>query len=147
MGKTITFVVHGEPRGKARPRFDSRHRRTFTPKGTKEYEKQIRKVYLHAYAGGDDLISPDPLEGPLRMVITAGFRIPKTASKIRKDGMIHGLIFPTKKPDADNIAKIIADALNGIAYKDDAQIVILYVAKHYTQGEPYVHIQLEELLE
>lgn len=38
---------------------------------------------------------------------------------------------PLKKPDADNVAKIILDALNGIAYLDDKQVVDLGVHKSY----------------
>lgn len=140
MRKEIIFNVPGEPRGKARPRFDSRSRRTYTPKETADYEKTLRRAY-EAYAKGRE-----PLEGPLRLEIIAGFRIPKTASKIRKLGMIEGEILPTKVPDVDNIAKIIQDALNGLAYKDDAQICALNVWKIYAE-EPFVQVFLEELLE
>ena len=41
--------------------------------------------------------------------------------------------FPTKKPDADNIIKSIADALNGIAYADDSQIVQATVNKWWAE--------------
>ena len=48
--------------------------------------------------------------------------------------MINGDILPTKKPDADNILKIIADALNGIAYADDKQVVTAEVQKLYAEN-------------
>lgn len=150
MRKTVIFAVYGDPRGKARPRFDSRHRRTFTPKATQDYEKKIREAYLQEarqYEMEEDSVSPSLLQGPLYMVITAGFRIPKSASKIRRAKMIDGQIRPTKVPDVDNIAKIVQDALNGYAYKDDAQIVQLLVDKHYTKEDPYVAVMIEELLE
>ena len=40
-------------------------------------------------------------------------------------------VWPTKRPDLDNVAKSICDALNKVAYTDDAQIVQLFVARHY----------------
>jgi len=48
-----------------------------------------------------------------------------------------------KKPDADNIIKIIADALNGLAYKDDCQIVRLEFEKFYALT-PRVEIWIRE---
>lgn len=47
--------------------------------------------------------------------------------------MISGALLPTKKPDLDNVAKIVCDALNGVAYKDDAQIVDLKVHKYFSE--------------
>lgn len=51
-------------------------------------------------------------------------------------------IMPTKKPDCDNVAKMICDALNGLAYKDDAQIVNLNVLKAYTSDVPFVAVTI-----
>ena len=69
-----------------------------------------------------------PLERnlPLEISILALFPIPKYASKKTKELMINGYIFPTKKPDGDNIIKAILDALNGVAYRDDSQICRIY---------------------
>ena len=53
------------------------------------------------------------------------------------------LLRPTLKPDYDNIAKIIADSLNGIAYRDDAQIVDGYVRKFYSD-KPRVVVTIQE---
>lgn len=50
-----------------------------------------------------------------------------------------------KKPDADNIIKIIADALNGVAYNDDKQIVMCSCGKYYTDGEPFVCVYIQEI--
>ena len=57
--------------------------------------------------------------------------------------MLEGLMNPIKRPDADNIAKIVLDALNGIAYKDDSQIVDLSVPKRYSD-KPRVEIFIEQ---
>jgi Holliday junction resolvase RusA-like endonuclease len=61
--------------------------------------------------------------------------------------MEKGYIKPTKKSDADNIAKIVLDSLNKIAYYDDAQVVELEVKKIYAQSEPYVDVLIEEISE
>lgn len=52
-------------------------------------------------------------------------------------------MIPTKKPDSDNIAKIICDSLNGIAYHDDSQIVELYICKSYSEN-PKVIVTIAE---
>lgn len=44
------------------------------------------------------------------------------AGRKRREAMIAGTIRPTKKPDADNVLKIVTDSLNDIAYYDDAQM-------------------------
>ncbi len=58
--------------------------------------------------------------------------------------MLAGQIKPAKKPDCDNIVKIVCDALNGFAYKDDAQVVLAQVAKEYTD-EPRTDVSLWEV--
>ena len=55
-----------------------------------------------------------------------------------------GLLSPTKKPDIDNIVKIILDSLNGIAFKDDNQITKIEVEKVYTFDEERVYVKIEE---
>lgn len=83
--------------------------------------------------GLDNLISRNgsgsyPLERNLPLIISilAIFPIPKYVSKKTKDLMLNGCLFPTKKPDADNVIKVILDSLNGVAYRDDVQICRVY---------------------
>lgn len=60
--------------------------------------------------------------------------------------MLANRIFPVKKPDCDNIAKIILDALNKIAYKDDSQVIELSVKKLYSEkAKVLVHIEEIEI--
>ena len=77
----------------------------------------------------------DPLERnlPLEISILALFPIPKYVSRKTKELMLNGRLFPTKKPDADNIIKVILDALNGLAYRDDVQICRVYFEKMYAE--------------
>jgi len=80
----------------------------------------------------------------IEMRIMAFFEPPKSASKVKRVQMIYGLIHPIKKPDADNIAKIIADSLNHLAYRDDSQIVEMAVQKRYAET-PYVYVQIRSI--
>lgn len=119
----INFVVPGEPQGKARQRVTRNG--TYTPKKTRDYEALVRKCYQYA-ANGQQFG-----EQPVCVIIRANYGVPKSASTKKKNAMLLGEIPPTKKPDADNIAKAICDALNGVAWRDDSQVISLIVRKRY----------------
>lgn len=121
--RSISFSVPGEPVGKGRPRF-TRTGHTYTPGKTESYESLVRLAY-----GECGMVFPKGV--PVRVRITACFSIPKSASKKKRAMMIAGDIVPTKKPDFDNIQKIICDALNGVA-DDDSQIVKADIEKVYS---------------
>ena len=137
------FEVMGEPQGKARARtfYNSKLGRmqSITPEGTVLYENLVKQCFLANCT--ETYFEKEPLE----MVITAHFPIPKSASKKDKLLMRVWKVFPTKKPDADNIAKCICDALNGVAYGDDTQIVRMTVNKVYADHEPKVCVFLGEI--
>ena len=76
-----------------------------------------------------------PFEGRVQVEINALFEVPKSTKKADKELMLSNQINPTKKPDIDNIVKIILDAMNGIAFKDDTQITKLNVEKTYSTPE------------
>lgn len=69
----------------------------------------------------------------LDMRIMAYYSIPKSTSKKKKASMLANEIRPTKKPDMDNVVKIIADSLNQVAYRDDTQIVDCQCRKFYSE--------------
>lgn len=140
MKKQFIFTVYGEPRGKGRPRF-TRNGRTYTPAETAQYERMVRTMFLSRYPRPEKIGK----DIPVRAKINAFYRIPDSAGKGKKQLMRVGLIKPTKKADADNVAKVILDALNGFAYHDDAQVVELEVKKIYAQSEPYVDVLIEEV--
>lgn len=135
---TCDFEIEGKPVGKGRPRFRrvGNFVQTYTPANTAEYEKLVRLRFQNA--GG--VIT----DKPVRVEITAFFAPPKSARKKDWAGMLANLILPTKKPDIDNIAKIILDALNKIAYVDDAQVIELSVIKRYA-AEAKVIVHIEEI--
>ena len=134
----VKLVIPGKPLGKQRPRV-LKNGITYTPDKTVNYETLVRQLYIENYF-------QKQLEGPIRAVITAYMYIPKSESKKRKKKMLENEILPTKKPDWDNIGKIITDALNGLAYEDDKQIVDARGVK--LDGEqPRVEVELEEIEE
>ena len=121
------FEIPGEPKGKGRPRATSRggHTRVYTDSQTLSYEAETRFLYKNKIG--------EFFEGPVQMEIEVYQGIPKSTSKKKRQAMINQDILPMKKPDADNIAKIICDALNGVAYKDDTQICHLLIKKFYCE--------------
>lgn len=136
----IKFTVMGEPKGKARPRVVNVHGHSmaYTPKDTATYENLIRVEY--GLQTGNYRF-PDGT--PLAMTIWAYMGIPKSASKKRRQLMAEGLIRPTKKPDVDNICKVVADSINGIAYRGDSAIVIATIYKLYAE-QPRLEVELKE---
>jgi Holliday junction resolvase RusA-like endonuclease len=130
----LIFTIPGEPQGKARHR-TTKTGRTYTPAKTAQYENLIRQCFL---ASGDQ----ERLEGQIEANIQAFFSIPKSVSKKKREQMLTGEIRPTKKPDADNVAKSILDACNKIAYDDDSHVVELFVEKWYSE-EPRVVVELK----
>ena len=84
-----------------------------------------------------------PLENRVHVKIIAQFKIPKTATKKDKALIEEGKLSPAKKPDIDNIIKIILDALNKMAFKDDNQITKLEIEKIYG-GEEKIYVSIDE---
>ncbi len=119
----IEFNIPGKVQAKQRPRFNGKF--AYTPKETIAYENWVKTCYLEKHR------DVKPLENPLKVKIIAYYEVPKSASKKKKLQMLHNEIFPTVKPDTDNIAKSILDSLNGIAFLDDKQVVKLEVEKYY----------------
>lgn len=130
----INLVIPGEPCAKGRPRFFNNH--AITPEKTVNYEVLVKELFI--------INKNSKLEGQLKAEITAYYTIPQSKPKKVKAAMELNEIRPTKKPDLDNIQKIILDSLNGYAYKDDSQIVSIKADKYYS-NEPRVEITISEL--
>jgi Holliday junction resolvase RusA-like endonuclease len=131
----VEFTIKGEPRGKGRPRF-TRTGRVYTPSETTNYESLVALSY-RSKAKGYKFASP------VRVTVKAYHKPPKKSKKVVED-MLNWRILPTKKPDVDNIAKIVLDGLNGVAWEDDTQVVDLMVVKRYEE-EPFVQVIIEEI--
>ena len=133
------FTVYGEPVGKGRPRFAKRGNfvSTYTPQKTKTYEDEIRLMAKAAMG------SSEPLETPVTVAIYIRVGIPVSYTKQMKKYALEGILKPTKKPDADNVLKCFLDAMNGIVYLDDKQVVNIHLTKVFAET-PAVEIMVKE---
>ena len=127
---TSLCIVEGKIHGKGRPRFAYLNGKTFvyTDKATKDYEKQIKKAYVKQCKG-------EFHEAYVIVTIVAYFEPNKTEQK-RGDRM------PQRKPDADNIAKIVLDALNGLAFPDDKTVNCVRVQKEFVFDDEPEHLEI-----
>ncbi len=143
--QSVTFFVPGKPQGKPRARtvFNRKlgHNVSYTPEKGMLYENLIKSMYL-AEAGDRSIDRATPVT--LRII--ARFLPPKSTSRKKCLDMLEGRLYPLKKPDMDNIVKVVADALNGVAYHDDTQVVKIVAKKAYSAVEG-VHITVEEYTE
>lgn len=149
----IAFTVPGPVRGKGRPRARIRGRgpksyaQIYTDEKTERYELAVKRFALLAMKGRKKL------DGPIAISMTARLKPPETVSKAKKQRMIAGVELPTKKPDGDNILKF-TDALNGVCFDDDSQIIEWRIIKKYDYEdgldvvvEPYASADLFEKIE
>ena len=127
----IKFKILGKPRGKQRPRMCVRFGKqiTYTPKQTSEYEKLVKASYMAV----SKMFFKKGV--PLEVSILAFF-----SGKYSDSG------WATKKPDSDNIIKIVLDGLNKVAYHDDAQICKIHFEKRYS-NIPRVEVKIKSLEE
>lgn len=141
MTAPIKITVPGPPIGKGRHR--SAYSRdgsgnlkfhAYTPSKTRVYDRLVRDEAALAMNGRK------PFDCAVMLSLLAYFPIPKSWPKAKREAALHH----TSKPDADNVLKAIADALNGIVYRDDALAVETYVRKLY-DANPRVEITVQEM--
>lgn len=144
--RILRFRVDGDPVAKARPRFSTHNGQpvVYTPEATRAYEGLVALLCREAikkYAGKWHT------EGQFHLTVDAFFTRPKSRPQVWHHLAVMGAIRPTARPDWDNVGKIISDALNGHAWKDDSMVVSATVNKRYTDvgGEPYVWVQVEDI--
>jgi Holliday junction resolvase RusA-like endonuclease len=137
----ITISLAGVPQGKGRARAFLRggHISHYTPEKTRSYEGMVRTAAML------EMGNRQPIEGPVEFVMRAVFPVPSSWSLRKQQHALTGEIKPAKKPDLDNIAKAWNDALNGVAYADDSQIVRMTLEKRYGQA-PLVVCTVRPLL-
>jgi len=133
----VKIELLGEPRGKDRPRFLMNRSKPYTSSRTAEYEESLAKAALVAMAGRK------PLEGPVFVSVRAFFEIAKSWPKKNRALALSGYLRPTKKPDWDNLAKVL-DAFSGIVWLDDTQVVDGRVTKEYSTT-PRLVVEVYEL--
>ena len=124
-----TILIHGIPAAQQRPRFFRRGSKVgaYDPQRSKSWKEIVRWSAVEA--------GVPILPGPLK--VTLFFLLPRPKSLPKK------VTEHTRKPDLDNLIKSVLDALKGIAFKDDAQIVSLRATKAYTIKVFGVEVNLE----
>ena len=135
----ITFHIPGQPQGKGRARVGKigGHARMFTPAKTVAYEGLI------AHAAAAVMEGRPLLAGPVRCSLMLHCQVPASWSKKKQAQALAGAIFPTTKPDADNVLKAVFDGMNGVVWKDDVQCIELSVIKRYA-AVPCVQVRVSE---
>ena len=136
----IEFIIEGKVKPKQSFRY-TRFGHKYTPRDVKQYARDIQYSF---YAKYPKWLPSMFFEKPLRAEIEVYKQMPKSFSKIKKQRAIAGEIRPLVKPDVDNCTKNIFDALNGIVYPDDKQIVELSVAKYYSDTD-FVKVRIMEV--
>lgn len=131
----IRITIPGQPQGKGRARvcIKGGRARAYTPDKTAAYENLIKLAY-----GNGSMHT-----GGVELAITAYYSIPKAFSKKKRTEALGGRVRPQTKPDIDNVAKVVCDALNKVAYRDDTQIVKITAEKYYSDT-PGVVVEIKE---
>lgn len=136
--RNISFSIPGRLGGWQRGGRDSRQGAafTFTPAKMRSDQALVKHFAVAALQHGS------PLTGPLKLVVQT-FRNPPKSWPLKKQAAAKWI---TSRPDFDNTLKLIADALNKVAYDDDAQIAVGAHFKRYRLiGPECVQIELQEL--
>lgn len=132
-----SFVVPGPPRGQGRPRFAriGKFVRTYDPKESVDWKSKVALFATQA--------NVQPIEGPVALTVHAIHPRPQRLMRRRDPD---GEVLAPCKPDWDNIGKAVADALTGIAYRDDSQIVSAAVHKlyHAKDGQPHTRVTVQQ---
>lgn len=139
---TIHLVIPGEPVAQGRPRISTQggHVRAYDPAKSRDYKQYIRM------AATQQVGTTPPLEGALALGMCVYRAIPKSFSKRRREAAERGEVRPITKPDLDNYVKAAKDALKGIVWQDDSQIVA-YVepfGKFYSE-RPRIEITVTQI--
>ena len=142
---SISFVIPGEPKGKGRARSriaqgkgGAQFVAHYTPKDTVEYENLVRMA-AHEAMHGDV-----PTSFPCHVTILAYCSVPSSWSNKKRSKALAGEVFPTGKPDLDNVEKSVLDGMNKIVFRDDSVVCSVTKAKHYSYA-PRVEVTVREL--
>lgn len=131
------FTIPGQPQGKARARTVSQGGRvhSYTPPKTAAYERLIAECYKESFP------SAEAYQGAVQVAIHAFYAVPKSWAKEKRKQALAGMIPVLVRSDIDNVCKLVMDALNGIAWVDDKQVVWLQADKQYG-AEPRVEVEI-----
>ena len=140
----VAFTVPGAPVGKGRPiagkSFGSGFTTLRTPTKTVNYESTVALFASQAMAGRPMLLVACEVTLAIRV------QVPASWSQKKQRAALAGAVFPTTKPDIDNVEKAIFDGLNGVVWKDDVQVVKVTKSKRYAE-QPGVQVTVRALTE
>jgi Holliday junction resolvase RusA-like endonuclease len=140
----VSFTIPGEAVPKARPRVFKRNGKAtaITPAKTVNYENLVKWTAHQAMQKAGAVM----FHGPLQASIYISLPIPSSWCRKRQEMAIAGQIAPTKKPDIDNLVKTLFDAMNGVVFRDDSQVVFAVVRKLYS-STPNTRIQISSTMQ
>lgn len=137
----LTIIVPGKPIAKKRPKFARRGKFVTTYNCQESEEGRFMWHLAMAKPPGWE-----PVTGPVRLEVEFAMPIPTSASRRKHCAMVQGEIMHIKKPDLDNLAKMVKDCANGILWRDDSQVVALVATKFYAEiPQTRITIRWEDL--
>lgn len=135
-GRRIQFTVPGEIRGQGRPRtrIVGQHAQVYDDPKDRSYKALIQS---HAMAAMQKarLDMANPTGKGISVEIDCFIRTPKSMPKKNLEKAYRGEINPKRKPDLDNVAKAVLDAMNQVVYADDKEVTEIRVSRHYSNRE------------
>ena len=137
---TYTAVVLGDPVAQGRPRFSRQGGfvKAYDPAKSRDYKSYVRLIAAQN--------APDsPVEGAIEFSLRIYRAIPKGMPKYKREAAKAGALRPVTKPDVSNVLKGVEDALKGVWYKDDSQIVGYGVLGKWYDERPRIEIMMREL--
>lgn len=136
--KEFKLTIPGQPVPQGRPRFSSKpFPHAYDPKTSRDYKKLVSECAKRN--------KPSELfTGALEVRVDIYKKSLKSFNRAQARDAQAQILRPITKPDADNYAKGILDALKGIVWSDDGQVVKLTCEKFYSE-EPRADISVRPL--
>lgn len=129
------------PRGRARV---GRNGKTFVqvydPQQSTDFKSALKYIALMEL----DKRGGEPISTACRVNLTVIMPIPASFSKKKREQIFLGQLFPTRKPDVDNLMKSVLDGVNGAFLMDDRYVVEATVSKRYGEYEG-LHLTIETM--
>jgi Holliday junction resolvase RusA-like endonuclease len=133
----LQFVLHIVPVPQKQTRFTCRGKYPHAYDPSKSDLRQLQWM-IKAYA------PKEPIPGPVAVTYTFYLPIPKSTSRVKTGQMDRNMIKHISKPDVDNLAYLVTNAMKGIIYQDDSQIVEKHERKQYGL-EPRIVVEIRDL--
>ena len=124
----MRFVIPGAAVPQGRPRF-TRTGHAYTPQKSRDYRARVQSAVRAAMAANAWTLQADTA---LALVVEEHRAIPASCSRRKQEQARRGELQPTSRPDLDNVIKAIKDALNGLVWRDDAQVTTIKACKFYS---------------